>query len=139
MRDVAGERKTVFVVDDDASVRRSLQRLLSSAGYETGLCASAQEFLALTEIPRPACVVLDIRMPGVTGIELQALLRDLHPDLPVILTSGHADAARAGLDRSTGAVAFLQKPFDAVELFAALDKAFERSLRRPQPGEDAHD
>ena len=120
------DRRTVLVVDDDMSIRRSLQRLLTSAGYDVVVFSSAHESLARAEIPYRACVVLDIRMPGITGTELHAVLLERHPELPVILTSGHADAAMATPVGPLGAVAFLPKPFEAADLFQALDAAFAR-------------
>ena len=84
---------TVFVVDDDLSVRQSLRRLLSSEGYDVVLCGSAAEFLAVTERPRPSCLVTDLRMPGTTGLDLQDALRRSGRELPIIVSSGQADAA----------------------------------------------
>jgi FixJ family two-component response regulator len=116
---------TVFVVDDDLSVRRSLMRLLASAGYEVVSCASAEEFLAL-EVVRPACLVTDVRMPGMTGLDLFEAVRASGVDLPIILSSGDADAATAAHARANGAVRFLTKPFDPDELLAALEDAIAR-------------
>jgi FixJ family two-component response regulator len=121
---------TVLVVDDDGSVRRSLQRLLTTAGYRVVSCASADELLAVHDVPRPACIVLDIRMPGVDGLELLAALRDELAELPVILTSGHIDVAPSARATLTGVVAFLPKPFAAAQLFATI----ERALDRDRPG-----
>lgn len=116
---------TVFVVDDDLSVRRSLTRLLASAGYEVVSCASAEEFLGL-DLVRPACLVTDVRMPGMTGLDLFEAVRASGLDLPIILSSGDADAATAAHARANGAVRFLAKPFDPEELIAALEDAIAR-------------
>ena len=117
---------TVFVVDDDLSVRQSLRRLLSSEGYDVVVCGSAAEFLALPERPRPSCLVTDLRMPGTTGLDLQDALRRSGRELPIIVSSGQADAATAARVRAAGAVRFLVKPFDVLDLFAAVDEALRR-------------
>ena len=116
---------TVFVIDDDLSVRRSLGRLLLSAGYEVVACASAEEFLGLSDLAHPCCVLTDVRMPGMTGLDLLEAIRVRGGDLPVILSSGDVDAATAAHARAYGAVRFLLKPFAATELFSALDEAIE--------------
>ncbi|HEX7778355.1 MAG TPA: response regulator [Vicinamibacterales bacterium] len=117
---------TVFVVDDDLSVRQSLRRLLSSEGYDVVLCGSAAEFLAVTERPRPSCLVTDLRMPGTTGLDLQDALRRSGRELPIIVSSGQADAATVARVRAAGAVRFLVKPFDVLDLFAAIEEALRR-------------
>jgi FixJ family two-component response regulator len=116
---------TVFVIDDDLSVRRSLQRLLVSAGYDVVLCGSAQEFLGMGDVVRPACLLTDVRMPGMTGLDLLELLRSSGRSLPMILSTGHADPATAARARAGGAVRFLSKPFDVDELLEAVQQAIE--------------
>ena len=128
-------RPTVFVIDDDLSVRRSLGRLLLSAGYEMVACASAEEFLGLPNLPHPSCLLTDIRMPGMTGLDLLEAIKLRGGDLPVILSSGDVDAATAAHARASGAIRFLLKPFSSTELLAALDEAFERDrAATPSPG-----
>ena len=105
------------------TLRRSLARLLVSAGYEVVLCASAEEFLALDEV-RPACLLTDVRMPGMTGLDLLEALKSRGHDLPIILSSG--DAAAASVGSATSHVRFLPKPFDADELLTVLEEAIER-------------
>ena len=116
---------TVFVIDDDSSVRRSLGRLLASAGHRVVECASAEEFLALPCWARPSCIVTDVRMPGMTGIDLMEAIRARGGDLPVILSSGDVDAATAAQARAGGVTRFLSKPFAATELLAAVGEAIE--------------
>jgi len=116
---------TVFIVDDDLSVRRSLARLLVSAGYDVVPCATAEEFLAL-DVVRPACLVTDVRMPGMTGLDLLEALKSSSRDLPIILSSGDADAALAAQAAARGAFRFLAKPFEPDELLATLEQAIER-------------
>ena len=117
---------TVIVVDDDLSVRRSLARLLISAGYEVIVYSSAEEFLAMPDVPHPACLVTDVRMPGMTGFDLLDVLRTRYPDLPVILISGDADASASSQARAAGAVRFLLKPFPSEDLLGAVTEALLR-------------
>ena len=91
---------TVVVIDDDLSVRRSLDRLLVSAGYVVVACSSAHEFLALASLARPACLVTDVRMPGMTGLDLLETIRVRGRDLPMILSSGGGDAATSANARA---------------------------------------
>jgi FixJ family two-component response regulator len=116
---------TIFIVDDDLSVRRSLARLLMSAGYDVVACATAEEFLAL-DVARPACLVTDVRMPGMTGLDLLEALRSSGRDLPIILSSGDADAASAAQASARGAFRFVSKPFEPDELLGALEEAIDR-------------
>lgn len=114
---------TVFVVDDDASVRQSMRRLLTSVGYDVVVCGSAAEFLSLPNRPRPSCLVTDLRMPGKTGLDLQEALRRSGRELPLIVSSGQADAATAARVRAAGALRFLVKPFDVRDLLTAVSEA----------------
>jgi two-component system, LuxR family, response regulator FixJ len=117
---------TVFVVDDDVSVRKSTGRLLMSAGYDVVICASAAEFLSLTDRPRPSCLLTDLRMPDKTGFDLQDALRRSGRELPIIVSSGQADAATVARVRAAGAVHFLAKPFAASDLLGAVAEAIRR-------------
>ena len=117
---------TVFVVDDDVSVRKSTGRLLMSAGYDVIVCESAAEFLALTDRPRPSCLLTDLRMPGKTGFDLQDALRRSGRELPIIVSSGQADAATVARVRAAGAIRFLAKPFAASDLLGAVAEAIRR-------------
>ena len=113
----------VYVVDDDASSRSALGRLLKSAGFQVKLFASAQEFLDSDPVAPEAVMILDVRMPGLNGLELQKILMDRGETLPIIFLTGFEDmqARRAALQR--GAVAFLQKPVDEKVLFEAIKEA----------------
>jgi two-component system response regulator FixJ len=115
---------TVVVIDDDPSVRRSLARLLASAGYGVIVCSSAEEFLAMPSVPRPTCLVTDVRMPGMTGLDLLDVLGTRRPSLPIILLTGDADASAHA--RAAGAVRFLLKPFASDDLLSALAEGLDR-------------
>jgi FixJ family two-component response regulator len=106
-----GDQPIVFVIDDDDSVRRSLERLLRSVGLDAQTFGTAREFLAQGLPDRPSCVVLDLRLPGPSGLELQESLIKSGHDVPIIFISGHADVPSSVHAIKAGAVDFLQKPF----------------------------
>lgn len=123
----------VIVVDDDPSVRRGLERLLRSAGYKVEAFASVQAMLTGTELKDAACLVLDVRMPGQNGLDLQAALGLAGVDLPIVFITGHGDVQMAVRAMKAGAIDFLTKPFDAQELFTALDQASRRGSSSSAP------
>ncbi len=102
----------VHVVDDDDAVRTALARLLQSAGLNVTASASAEEFLSRFNADQPGCLVLDIRMPGASGLDVQARLATLRPQFPIVMISGHADVTSAIKAMRAGAVDFLPKPYD---------------------------
>jgi two-component system response regulator FixJ len=116
-------RDTVFIVDDDASVRDALSLMLSLRGYATATFASAEDFLAALQPDWRGCVVLDIRMPGMSGLELQQALGERGPTLPVIVVTAHGDVAAARRAFLADAVDFIEKPFDGEQLIAAVETA----------------
>jgi RNA polymerase sigma factor (sigma-70 family) len=113
----------VFVVDDDASVRKSLARLISDAGYTVQTFASAREFLARPASAGPSCVVLDVRMPGLTGLDLQQTLASAAHEIPIIFITGHGDISMSVKAMKDGAVDFLTKPFAGKDLLEAIQRA----------------
>jgi FixJ family two-component response regulator len=117
---------TVFVVDDDESVRESLETLLCASGWQVATFASALEFLAQPRIASPSCLVLDVALPDVDGLELQRRITH-RPDLPVIFITGHGDVPMTVRAMKAGAVEFLQKPFCGEVLLDAIRQAVERS------------
>ena len=121
---------TVYVVEDDASVRDSLALMLGVAGYATATYADAESFLAAWRGDWAGCVVTDLRLPGMTGLELQADLRRRGSALPVIVITAHGDVPSARLAFRAAAVDFLEKPFDDAQLRAAIDTAFALEERR---------
>jgi FixJ family two-component response regulator len=116
----------VLVVDDDPSVRKGLTRLLASAGYAVEAFASAREFLARPPHPGPCCLVLDVRMPGLTGIELQELLAATGRRMSILFVTGHVDVPTSVKAMKAGAVDLLTKPVDARDLLAAIRRAVTR-------------
>jgi two-component system, LuxR family, response regulator FixJ len=117
---------TVFVVDDDEGVRNSLRFLLKSVGLATRALASAQEFLDTYKAQQPGCLVLDVRMPGMSGLELQQQLNVRGAVIPVIFITGHGDVPMAVEAMQQGAFDFLQKPFRDQDLIDRIQRALER-------------
>jgi FixJ family two-component response regulator len=117
---------TIFLVDDDHSVLRGLGRLLKAAGYATRPFASPSEFLAQLPGDTPGCAVLDLRMPGLNGLELQQAMAQNDCHLPVIFISGHGDVPASVKAMKSGAVDFLLKPFDEHQLLEAISQALAK-------------
>jgi two-component system response regulator FixJ len=115
--------RTVHVVDDDAAVRRSLERLLSSAGFAAVSYPTPEAFLEAAPGLAAGCILLDVQMPGMDGLMLQAELRARGGGLPVIVMTGHGDVARAVRAMKAGAADFIEKPFDDEILVAAIEAA----------------
>ena len=121
--------KTVHVVDDDEAVRRFLRGLIQSVGLKVETFATAQEFLDTCEADRPGCLLLDIRMPGISGLELQAELKRRAINIPIIILTGHGDVKVAVHAMKAGAVDFIEKPFSNELLLDAIQKAIGDGLR----------
>ncbi|SRR5260221_8676369 len=117
----------VFVVDDDASVRESLEMLVGSAGWQPQTFASAQEFLRLPRVLAPSCLVLDVSLPDINGLDLQKRVAADRSDMPVIFISGHGDIPMTVQAMKAGATEFLTKPFHDDVLLSAIEQAVERS------------
>jgi len=121
---------TVFLVDDDEGVRKALGRLLSAHGFTVQTFDSAITFLRASPFARPACLVADLRMPGMSGLTLQECLRDADSTVPVIFISGHGEVPKAVSALEGGAVAFIQKPFVEEQLVGAVRRAIALHERR---------
>lgn len=117
----------VFVVDDDPSVRSSLEALIESAGWSVRACASAHEFLSCPEVGVPSCLVLDVGLPDLNGLELQKRVAAERADMPVIFITGYGDVPMTVRAMKAGAVEFLIKPFDDEVLLEAIRRALEQS------------
>ena len=127
---------TVFVVDDDANVRASIQGLLKAVGLQSESFGTAEEFLRDQEPDRPGCLVLDVSLPGVSGLELQRKLADAGVCIPIIFLTGHGDIPMTVKAIRSGAVEFLTKPFDDDDLLNAIQVAFDRDrITRSQQGD----
>lgn len=118
--------RTVHLVDDDDAIRRSAGFLLKTSGFLVVPHASGDSFLAQARSAAPGCVLLDIRMPGMDGLEVQQAMNDRGVALPVVMLTGHGDIALAVRAMKAGAVDFLEKPFEKSALLAAVEKAFDR-------------
>ena len=119
-------KPTVFVIDDDASVREALSSLIRSVGLHVEIFPSAQEFLRHERPDAPACLVLDIRLPGLSGMELQRELTQSGIHIPIIFITGHGDIPMSVRATKAGAVEFLTKPFRERDLLRAIEQAIER-------------
>ena len=117
---------TVFVVDDDDAVRTSLRLLLKSVGLPVETYGAAQEFLTAFDADRAGCLVLDIRMPGMSGLELQQRLNEMHAIMPIVFITGHGDVPMAVEAMQHGAVDFIQKPFRDQDLIDRINQALEK-------------
>ena len=121
---------TVFVIDDDASVRKSLKRLLDAAHHKTEVFKSASEFLSRSPYPGPSCIIVDVRMPGVTGIDLQKTLIDTGREEQLVFITAHGDIPMCAQAMKAGAVDFLPKPFKPKELLESVERALSRSSEK---------
>jgi len=117
----------VFIVDDDISVRESLESLIRCEGWQPETFASAQEFLAYSRVHIPNCLVLDVSLPGLNGLDLQSVVAAERTDMPIIFITGHGDVPMTVQAMKAGAVEFLTKPFNDDVLLAAIRAALERS------------
>ena len=123
---ISQDKPVVFVVDDDVSVRESLELLISFAGWQPETFASAQEFLARPRVLTQSCLVLDVSLPDLNGLDLQKLVAD-RIDMPIIFITGYGDIPMTVRAMKAGAVEFLTKPFDDEVLLGAIRQSLERS------------
>jgi RNA polymerase sigma factor (sigma-70 family) len=123
---------TVFVIDDDASLREALKSLIRSVGLQVELFGSAQEFLQRKPPDGPSCLILDIRLPGIGGLDFQRKLAEANIPIPIIFITGHGDIPMSVRAMKAGAVEFLTKPFRDQDLLDAIQLALERDRARRQ-------
>jgi FixJ family two-component response regulator len=121
------DRAIVFVIDDDISVRESLELLIRDAGWHPEIFESAQEFLSRPRVFVPNCLVLDVRLPGLNGLELQRQVAVDRPGMPIIFITGYGDVPMTVQAMKAGAVEFLTKPFSDTMLLSAIQDAMDRS------------
>jgi FixJ family two-component response regulator len=126
----------VFVIDDDESIREALKSLIRSVGLSVETFASAQDFLQSTRPDVPSCLILDVRMPGLSGLDLQRDLAETNIQIPIIFITGHGDIPMSVRAMKAGAVEFLTKPFRDQDLLDAIQQALERDrqVRSQQAG-----
>jgi two-component system response regulator FixJ len=120
------QQPTVFIVDDDLSIRRALARLFESERLRSESFASAQEFLDCYDASRPGCLLLDVRMPGASGLELQELLAGRGVQLPIVFMTAYADVPMSVRAMKAGAVDFVEKPFNEQNLLEAVHRALDQ-------------
>jgi RNA polymerase sigma factor (sigma-70 family) len=130
------QKPTVFIVDDDQAIRHAMELLMRSVGLDYEIFHSGDEFLAGFSADRPGCLVLDIRMPGLGGLELQQRLIDLHSTLPIIFITGHGDVPMAVEAMQKGAVDFIQKPFRDQDLLDRIHEALKTDRERRSEREE---
>ena len=135
----SSEGKLVHVVDDDAAVRRSVGFMLKTSGVQVLSYESGPELLRNGSALAPGCVLLDIRMPGMDGLEVQQALQESRVGLPVIIMTGHGDVGLAVKAMKAGAVDFIEKPFEKATLFASLEEGFRRLSRKEATGDRRRD
>jgi FixJ family two-component response regulator len=131
---VPESKAIVFVVDDDVSMREALESLVRSAGFSVETFASAQDFLGRRRADGPSCLVLDVRLPGLSGLDLQKKIVDANREIPIVFITGHGDVPTSVRAMKAGAVEFLMKPFSDRDLLDAIEQAIKRdqSARRQQ-------
>jgi FixJ family two-component response regulator len=139
MKEQSEAQSIVFVVDDDASLREALQSLLRSVGLKVELFGSGADFLKNKLPDAPACLVLDIRLPGVSGLDFQAELAKANIQIPIIFITGHGDIPMTVRAMKAGAVEFLTKPFRDQDLLDAVQIAIERDRARRAQDKTVHD
>ena len=125
-------KSVVYVIDDDASVRKSLERLIRSVGFDVETFPSAQDFLSYNPPDHPGCLVLDVKMPGITGLELQEKLTAVHRPIPIIFITGFGNVPASVRAMKAGAVDFLEKPFEDETLVEAICRAIDHDVQYRQ-------
>jgi len=134
---IGADGSTVFVIDDDAAVRASIQGLLKSVGLQSESFASAQEFLSESRTDGPSCLVLDVRLPGVSGLDFQHKLAEAGVQIPIIFITGYGDIPMSVKAMKSGAVEFLTKPFRDQDLLDAIQQALQRDRINRQEQREA--
>jgi FixJ family two-component response regulator len=129
----------IAIVDDDPSVREGLQSLIRSAGWRVETFGSAQEFLARSGREAPGCVVLDLQLPGLSGLDLQKRMAEVDLEIPIVFLTGHGNIPASVQAMKAGAIEFLTKPVAEEDLLRAIQEALERDRRTRQQHAEIHD
>ena len=132
MQESRQSNATIAIVDDDPSVRKGLSSLIRSVGLQVETFASAQEFLARPGAEAPSCLVLDLQLPGLSGLDLQKRMAEVGLEIPIVFLTGHGNIPASVQAMKAGAVEFLTKPFDEQDLLQAIQEAIERDRRTRQ-------
>lgn len=139
MADSQSSGLVVYVVDDDASIRDSLSLMLGLRGYATRVFSDAESLLVAYDASWKGCIVADLRLPGLSGIDLQKRLRQSGSTIPLVIITGHGDVPAARAAFLADAVDFIEKPFEEEALVRAIDQAFDRERRHANARDRAHD
>ena len=129
MRQLRKPETVIAIVDDDVSVRRGLERLILSVGWKPETFASAQEFLTTSRAESPNCILLDLQLPGLSGLDLQKQMAEVGLEIPIVFLTGHGNIPASVQAMKAGAVQYLTKPVDEQELLQAMEEAVERDRR----------
>lgn len=129
----------IAIVDDDPSVREGLESLIRSAGWRAETFASAQEFLARPRTEPPSCLILDLQLPGLSGLDLQKRMAEVELEIPIVFLTGHGNIPSSVQAMKAGAVEFLTKPFEEEELLRAVEEAVERDQYWRQQHAETHE
>ena len=132
MRELRECKAIIAIVDDDLSVREGLESLIRSAGWRVETFASAQEFLARPRAEAPSCLILDLQLPGLSGLDLQKRMAEAEVEIPIVFLTGHGNIPASVQAMKAGAVEFLTKPFDERGLLRAIEEAIERDRHARQ-------
>src|SRR5579872_6594432 len=127
---MCGEQPVIFIVDDDASAREGIEDLLQSIGLRVMSFGSSQEFLDSKRPDAPGCIILDVRLPNISGLEFQKLLTEAGIEIPVVFVTGHGDIPMSVTAMKSGAVEFLTKPFREQAMLDAINVGIERDRQR---------
>jgi FixJ family two-component response regulator len=132
MRESRQPDAVIAIVDDDPSVREGLESLIQSEGWRVETFASAQEFLARPRAEAPSCLILDLQLPGLSGLDLQKRMAEVELEIPIVFLTGHGNIPASVQAMKAGAVEFLTKPFDEQDILRAVEEALERDQRTRQ-------
>ena len=129
----------IAIVDDDASVREGLHSLIRSAGWRVETFASAQEFLARRGADAPSCLILDLQLPGLSGLDLQKRMAEVNLEIPIVFLTGHGDIPASVQAMKAGAIEFLTKPVEEEDILRAIQEALQRDRHMRQQHAEMHD
>jgi FixJ family two-component response regulator len=139
MQNSRDSRAVIAIVDDDPSVREGLESLIRSAGWRAETFGSAQEFLARAGSEAPSCLILDLQLPGLSGLDLQKRMAEVALEIPIVFLTGHGDIPASVKAMKAGAIEFLTKPVAEEDLLRAIQEAIERDGRTRQQYAEIHD